>query len=346
MSIHRQAYTRSPTPQHDATAGIARSTAISVHDVNRSFGPVEAVRGVSFDVHEAEVFGFLGPNGAGKTTTIHILCTLLRPSAGTATVNGFDVVGERSQVRRSIGLVFQQTTLDESLTAEQNLRFHAVAYGVPMETRESRIKELLSLVELSDRGGDRVRTFSGGMKRRLEIARGLLHRPRVLFLDEPTLGLDPQTRRRIWDYLAELRTRDGLTIFMTSHYMDEAEQCDRIAVIDHGTIVALDTPSALKGAVGGDLITIAAVDPAAAAHEVRERYGLSPIVVDGTVSFHVGRGESFLPEFVRSFGQPLESIGLRRPTLDDVFLTLTGREIRDADNGRNSDDADRDRSQP
>jgi ABC-2 type transport system ATP-binding protein len=324
---------------------MGRSAAISVHDVKRSFGPVEAVRGVSFDVHEGEVFGFLGPNGAGKTTTIHILCTLLRPTEGTATVNGFDVVSERSHVRRSIGLVFQQTTLDASLTAEQNLRFHAVAYGVPTETREARIKELLSLVELADRGGDRVRTFSGGMKRRLEIARGLLHRPRVLFLDEPTLGLDPQTRRRIWDYLAEVRARDGLTIFMTTHYMDEAEHCDRIAVIDHGAIVALDTPSALKGAVGGDLITIAAVDPAATAHEVRDRYGLSPTVVDGTVSFHVGRGESFLAEFVRSFGQPLESIGLRRPTLDDVFLTLTGREIRDGDTGRSFGESDRDRSQ-
>jgi ABC-2 type transport system ATP-binding protein len=340
-----QAYTTPTTPWHDATAGTGRPAAISVHDVKRSFGPVEAVRGVSFDVHQGEVFGFLGPNGAGKTTTIHILCTLLRPTAGTALVSGFDVVGERSQVRRSIGLVFQQTTLDAALTAEQNLRFHAVAYGVPTETREPRIKELLSLVELSDRGGDRVRTFSGGMKRRLEIARGLLHRPRVLFLDEPTLGLDPQTRRRIWEYLAELRTRDGLTIFMTTHYMDEAEQCDRIAVIDHGTIVALDTPSALKGAVGGDLITIRPADVEAAASEVRDRYGMAPIVTDGMVSFHVGRGEAFLPQFVRSFGQPLESVGLRRPTLDDVFLTLTGREIRDGDNGRSSDESERDRSQ-
>jgi ABC-2 type transport system ATP-binding protein len=302
---------------------------IEVDDLRRRFGQLEAVEGVSFSVGAGEVFGFLGPNGAGKTTTINMLCTLLRPTAGSASVNDFDVVTQRIEVRRSIGLVFQQPTLDETLTAEQNLRFHAYAYGVPADVRERRIRELLSLVELWDRRKSRVRTFSGGMKRRLEIARGLLHRPRILFLDEPTLGLDPQTRRRIWEYLAELRARDGLTIFLTTHYMDEAEHCDRIAVIDHGRIVALDAPAVLKSAVGGDLITIATADSEAAAFALRSRYDLSPTVVDGTVSFHVPAGESFLPEFVRSFDQPMEAIGLRRPTLDDVFLHLTGREIRD-----------------
>jgi ABC-2 type transport system ATP-binding protein len=187
------------------------------------------------------------------------------------------------------------------------------------------------MVELWDRRGSKVRTFSGGMKRRLEIARGLLHDPRVLFLDEPTLGLDPQTRRRIWEYLSELRARDGLTIFLTTHYMDEAEHCDRIAIIDHGRIVALNTPARLKGAVGGDLITIATGDGLSATEEIRRRYGLSPSLADGTVSFQVSAGETFLPEFVRSFSQPLEAIGLRRPTLDDVFMHLTGREIRDPD---------------
>jgi ABC-2 type transport system ATP-binding protein len=303
---------------------------IEVHELGRTFGELEAVKGVSFAVSEDEVFGFLGPNGAGKTTTIGMLCTLLRPSAGSATVNGFDVVGQRSDVRRSIGLVFQQTTLDDALTAEQNLRFHAYAYGVPADVRERRLRELLALVELWDRRGDRVRTFSGGMKRRLEIARGLLHHPRVLFLDEPTLGLDPQTRRRIWEYLGELREREGLTIFMTTHYMDEAEQCDRIAVIDHGEIVALDTPTGLKGAVGGDVVTIDTPDREAAATELRDRFGLEPVIADGTISFQVQGGEAFLPEFVRTFGRPIDAIGLRRPTLDDVFLHLTGREIRDA----------------
>lgn len=307
---------------------------IDVRDLGRRFGRLEAVRSVTFDVAEGEIFGFLGANGAGKTTTIGMLCTLLRPTSGTASVNGFDVVHQRSDVRRSIGLVFQQPTLDEALTAEQNLRFHAYAYGIPADARERRIGQLLDLVELSDRRSGSVRTFSGGMKRRLEIARGLLHRPRVLFLDEPTLGLDPQTRRRIWEYLVELRADERLTIFLTTHYMDEAENCDRIAVIDHGRIVALDTPSGLKSAVGGDLITLSTADGQAAAAELRERYRVSPVVADGTVTFQVPAGETFLPDFVRGFGQPLEAIGLRRPTLDDVFLKLTGREIRDEESGR------------
>jgi ABC-2 type transport system ATP-binding protein len=334
MSIHTSEYTHLITSTKHATPESARATVIDVSDLSRQFGQVEAVRGVTFRVGEGEIFGFLGPNGAGKTTTIHMLCTILRPTAGQATVGGFDVVRQRSDVRRSIGLVFQNTTLDEALTAEQNLRFHAYAYGVPAQLRERRIDELLSLVELAERRRDRVRSFSGGMKRRLEIARGLLHHPRVLFLDEPTLGLDPQTRRRIWEYLAELREREGLTVFMTTHYMDEAEQCDRIAVIDHGSIVALDTPAALKRAIGGDVITITTSDAAAAASEVNARYRLAPIVTDGTVSFQVPAGGAFLPDFVRTFSQPLDAIGLRHPTLDDVFLTITGRQIRDgAGNG-------------
>ena len=310
---------------------------IAVHDLRRRFGKLEAVKGVNFEVAPGEVFGFLGPNGAGKTTTISMLCTLLRPTGGRAMVNGFDVVRDRSDVRRSIGLVFQQPTLDEVLTAEQNLRFHAYAYGVPGDVRERRIGELLSLVELSERRGSRVKAFSGGMKRRLEIARGLLHHPRVLFLDEPTLGLDPQTRRRIWEYLAELRAREGLTNFLTTHYMDEAEQAGRIAVIDHGQIVALDTPARLKGVVGGDLITIVTADREAAVAELRSRYALDPAVSNGSVTFQVPAGEAFLPEFVRSFGQPLEAVGVRRPTLEDVFLHLTGREIRDSGADRQKD---------
>jgi ABC-2 type transport system ATP-binding protein len=303
---------------------------IEARDLVRRFRQVEAVRGVSFEVAEGEVFGFLGPNGAGKTTTIDMLCTLLRPTSGSATINGFDVVRRRDDVRRSIGLVFQQPTLDETLTAQQNLRFHAYAYGVPAADRESRIRELLTMVELWDRRAESVRAFSGGMKRRLEIARGLLHHPTVLFLDEPTLGLDPQTRRRIWDYLGELRTRSDLTIFLTTHYMDEAENCDRIAIIDQGRIVAMDTPTRLKSAVGGDLITITTAAAESAASELRRSYDVAPNVTDGTVSFQVPEGEAFLPGFVRSFGQPLDAINLRRPTLDDVFLELTGREIRDS----------------
>ncbi len=304
---------------------------IDVHDLRRSFGSIEAVKGISFAVVEGELFGFLGPNGAGKTTTINMLCTLLRPSAGSATVNGHDVVRQRSEVRRSIGLVFQQPTLDEHLSAEQNLRFHAYAYGVPAEQRERRMRQLLEMVELWDRRKGSVRTFSGGMKRRLEIVRGLLHRPRVLFLDEPTLGLDPQTRRHIWNYLHALRAQEQLTIFLTTQYLDEAEYCARIAIIDGGRMVALDTPDALKQTVGGDLVTFSTADNQRAAAEVEELYGLPATVQDGMVRFHVPSGETFLPEFVRSFPQRLLSVGLRRPSLDDVFLTLTGHEIRDAE---------------
>jgi ABC-2 type transport system ATP-binding protein len=304
---------------------------ITVQDLARRFGRIEAVKSIRFQVSVGEVFGCLGPNGAGKTTTISILCTLLRPTSGQATVNGYDVVRQRSAVRRSIGLVFQQTTVDDVLSAEQNLRFHAFAYGMPADVRERRIRDLLQLVELWDRRNSSVRTFSGGMKRRLEIARGLLHQPRVLFLDEPTLGLDPQTRRRIWEYLVDLRVREQLTIFLTTHYMDEAEYCDRIAIIDHGEIVALDTPQQLKSALGGDRIMLTTADSQHAAEVIRERYDLVPIVEGQRVSFHVPQGEAFLPDFVRTCDLPLEAISLNRPSLDDVFLSLTGRAIRDGD---------------
>ena len=302
---------------------------ITVSDLVKRYGQHEAVSGVSFTVRKGEIFGFLGPNGAGKTTTINVLCTLLRATAGAATVNGYDVAQHQSQVRRSIGLVFQDPTLDEYLTAEQNLRFHAYAYAIPRAVREQRTHELLTLVELWDQRGDKTRTYSGGMKRRLELARGLLHHPQVLFLDEPTLGLDPQTRRRIWDYILDLRHREGLTIFLTTHYMDEAEYCDRIAIIDHGQIVGLDTPEKLKDAVGGDLVTVKTEDSEGAAQVLQEQYRLTAQVLDGTVSFTVPRGDEFLPDFIRGFPQRILSVGVRRPTLDDVFLQLTGRGIRD-----------------
>jgi ABC-2 type transport system ATP-binding protein len=304
---------------------------LEVDSLSRRFGKLEAVKGVSFSVPEGEIFGFLGPNGAGKTTTINMLCTLLRPTGGSARVNGHDVVHQRSEVRRAIGLVFQQPTLDESLSAEQNLRFHGYAYGIPAAVREQRIQELLNMVELCDRRKGKVRTFSGGMKRRLEIARGLLHHPRVLFLDEPTLGLDPQTRKHIWDYLHQLRQQEQLTIFLTTHYMDEAENCGRIAIIDHGEIVAIDSPDGLKNSVGGDLVVFSTPDNEAAARSVQERYRLEATVKDGQVRFNVTSGETFLPEFVRDFPQRLLSVSLRRPTLEDVFISLTGHEIRDSE---------------
>jgi len=302
---------------------------IEVDNLSKRFGEIRAVDGVSFKVDEGEVFGFLGPNGAGKTTTINMLCTLLRPTSGQATVAGLDVIKEKNDVRRAIGLVFQETTLDDYLTAEQNILFHALAYGVPSEVRKQRTKELLTLMELWERRKSKIRTYSGGMKRRLEIARGLVHLPRVLFLDEPTLGLDPQTRNRIWEYILDLREKQGLTIFLTTHYMDEAEHSDRIAVIDHGKIVALDTPNILKDQVGGDVLTISSDNNDLVEAELRDKYGLVPEINNGTLSVRVPAGEEFLPQFVRAYEGTLQSIGLRRPTLEDVFLHLTGREIRD-----------------
>src|ERR1700737_525672 len=228
--------------------------AIATEQLVKRYGEIEAVRGIDLSIMPGETFGFLGPNGAGKSTTISMLCTLLRPSGGSAQVDGFDVVKQQTDVRPRIGLVFQDTTLDDYLTADENLRFHAELYGVPKAAVARRLEQVMQMVGLWERRSSLVRTFSGGMKRRLEIARGLLHSPRVLFLDEPTVGLDPQTRVHIWDYIQGLRDREDITIFLTTHYMDEAEFCDRIAIIDNGEIVVMDTPDALKAAVGKDRV--------------------------------------------------------------------------------------------
>ncbi len=302
---------------------------IQADSLSRRFDSFVAVDSVSFSVSEGEVFAFLGPNGAGKTTTINMLCTLLRPTGGTATVNGYDVVRQRSGVRRSIGLVFQDPTLDEHLTAEQNLRFHAYAYRIPRHLAEKRIGDLLELVELSDRRRSSVRTFSGGMKRRLEIARGLLHNPRVMFLDEPTLGLDPQTRRHIWEHILQLRERHGFAIFLTTHYMDEAEVAGRVAIMDNGNIIALDTPERLKDQLGGDVITVEAQDVDATKAELLRRFEVVPLEEDGHLSFSMPHGNRFLPRLLRTLESRVISVGLRRPTLEDVFLHVTGHAIRD-----------------
>ena len=306
---------------------------IEVKELSRKYGKLTAVDKVSFQVAEGEIFGFLGPNGAGKTTTISMLCTLLKPTGGKATLCGHDVLTQRNQVRHCIGLVFQDSTLDEYLTAEQNLRFHAYAYNLSPKLRETRINEALDLVDLSERRKSRVRTFSGGMKRRLEIARGLLHNPRILFLDEPTLGLDPQTRRRIWDFILQLRRQQNLTIFLTTHYMDESENCDRISIIDHGNIVALDTPEKLKDSLGGDTVMLKAENNQAAVNELKDKFNLTPEIRDGHIIFNIPHGEMFLPRLMQNFRSPLISIGINRPTLDDVFLKLTGRAIRDTEAG-------------
>jgi ABC-2 type transport system ATP-binding protein len=301
---------------------------IKVENLVKRFGELVAVNDINFSVARGEVFGFLGPNGAGKTTTINILCTLSKLTSGRASVNGFDVVRQQRQVRNSIGLVFQDPSLDERLSGLQNLNFHASVYHVPASIRQQRIEQVLRMMELWDRRNSEVRNYSGGMKRRLELARGLLHYPKVLFLDEPTLGLDPQTRNHIWEYILELRQREGTTIFLTTHYMDEAENADRIAIIDYGKLVAIDTPERLKNIVGKDIITMKTADNDRAAEEVRLRYRIEAIRDSDRLAFEVANGDEFLPTFIREFSTKILSISLRRPSLDDVFLKLTGREIR------------------
>jgi len=309
--------------------------AVSVNGLVKRYGEVEAVRGIDLEVHAGETFGFLGPNGAGKSTTINMLCTLVRPSAGSASVAGHDVVGERDEVRRNIGLVFQDTTLDGYLTAEQNLALHAELYGVSRDVVAQRLRQVMEMVGLWERRSSLVNTFSGGMKRRLEIARGLLHSPRVLFLDEPTVGLDPQTRSSIWGYIRELKTREDITIFLTTHYMDEAEHCDRIAIIDQGRIIVLDTPEALKASVGKDRVQIKTDDEDAAIAALSERFGIEAVLAEGEVTFGVPEGEQFVPRLFAELGRPIHSISVSRPSLDDVFMSYTGTTIRDAESSEN-----------
>jgi len=309
--------------------------AIEAERLTRRFGDFTAVEEVSFAVAEGEIFAFLGPNGAGKTTTINMLCTLLRPTSGTARVGGHDVRREPHAVRRRIGLVFQDPSLDDRLTAWQNLWFHAMLYDLPRMEFQQRARYLLDLVELTEHAHREVRTFSGGMKRRLEIARGLLHRPKVLFLDEPTLGLDPQTRRHIWEHIFSLREKEGSTIFFTTHYMDEAENADRIAIIDHGRIVALDTPENLKATIGGDVLLIRTSDDPLSARRLREGLGLEARTTQEGLLVEAQNADQLIPVVLNLLqngqGDPVSvySVNLRRPSLDDVFIKLTGRALRD-----------------
>jgi ABC-2 type transport system ATP-binding protein len=316
------------------------AASISVHGLSKSYGEIEAVRGIDFEVAPGEIFGFLGPNGAGKSTTISMLCTLVKPTGGSATVAGFDVNTQRDAVRRNIGLVFQDTTLDTYLSAEQNLRLHAELYGVQRELVAPRMQQVLEMVGLWERRKSAVATFSGGMKRRLEIARGLMHSPRVLFLDEPTVGLDPQTRSSIWAYIRELKGAEDITIFLTTHYMDEAEYCDRIAIMDKGVIVVLDTPDALKASIGHDRVTLTTDGDDAAIAALAERFEIEAKMSEGAVVFGVPAGELFVPRLFAELGVPIRSVSVSRPSLDDVFMSYTGTTIRDAE----ATDAERNRA--
>jgi ABC-2 type transport system ATP-binding protein len=303
-------------------------TIIEIHALTKTYGRIPAVRGIDLSIEKGEIFGLLGPNGAGKTTTIGMLCTIVRPSSGSASIAGHDVLKEPAEVRRNVGIVFQDPTLDTILTGRENLELHALLYGVPGVVRGERIKELLELVDLKDRAKDITRTYSGGMRRRLELARGLLHRPAVLFLDEPTLGLDPQTRARIWDYIRKMARKEQTTIVLTTHYMEEAEQiCDRVGIIDHGRIIALGTPEDLKESMGGYMVILRMKE--APLDRIRALPYVSEVKMnDDMVEITMKEAHLHLPDLLSNI-RNVECVETRAPTLNDVFIKLTGRDIRE-----------------
>ncbi|PKR77329.1 ABC transporter ATP-binding protein [Halalkalibacillus sediminis] len=301
---------------------------IKVNDLTKTYKKVDAVKGINFEVEKGEIFGFLGPNGAGKSTTINMICTMLPPTSGSIVINGYDVKKHKDEVRGSIGIIFQENTLDEKLTANENLMLHCRFYKVPKEKREERIQEVLEIVDLVDERKQRVETYSGGMKRRLEIARGLLHYPKVLFLDEPTVGLDPQTRAHLWEYILKLKEKEGITMFLTTHYLDEAEISDRVAIMDKGEIIAIDSPTALKDQLGGDIIELSTEDNEKALEEIREKVeGAEVTVKEDTIHLKVSSSDAFISTFIKTLNIPVTRLNIRKPTLNDVFLAFTGRKI-------------------
>jgi len=313
------------------TAGSIEASALS-----KTFnGTVRAVREVSFAVRPGEIYGFLGPNGAGKTTTVSMLTAGLEPTSGTASVDGLDVRRHADQVRRRIGIVFQESTADGDLTGRENLELAAALYSVPRGEVRSRVDALLERMQIGDAADRLAKTYSGGMRRRLELAAGIVHGPKLLFLDEPTLGLDPQGRAGFWRYVLELRREHGMTVFVTTHYLEEADgMCDRIAIIDHGTIVATGTPAELKDRLGGDIVTVrpTVVSPALSAALASVPGVTSVAEQDGTLRLKCTNGETRVPEIVAACtraGVGLQTVSLKRPSLDEVFLEFTGREFRE-----------------
>lgn len=307
-------------------------TMISIKSLAKRYGSIVAVDDLTLEIKENEIFGLLGSNGAGKTTTIHMLATLLKPTSGTATVNGYDIVRQPGKVRASIGIVFQAPSSDDMLTGYENLYVHSLLYSVPRDTRKKRIEEVLELVGLLERKNDRVKTYSGGMRRRLEIARGLLHKPRVMFLDEPTLGLDPASRETMWKYVRRLVDEEKVTIILTTHYMEEADMlCDRIGVIDKGRIVALDTPSRLKAALGGDIIKIKTKVKDADLIAEKMDFVQKAEFVDGTLVLSVKDARRSLPVLLQNIDA--DQAEFSSPTLNDVFIHLTGRNIKEQAEG-------------
>jgi ABC-2 type transport system ATP-binding protein len=305
---------------------------VRVDSLSKRYGRTLALDSISLAIRTNELFALLGPNGAGKTTLIHILCTILAPDSGTVTVAGFDVVRHPLKARKHLGVVFQEPSVDDRLTVFENLNFHGLVYQVPAAIRHKRIDELLELVELEDWRHALVRSLSAGMKRRVEIARALIHDSAVLILDEPTSGLDAQSRERIWAYLMRLRQERALTIIVTTHYIEEVEGCDRVCIIDHGHILAIDTPAALKAAHGRELIRVVP-DDAATTQAIRTSYATARTGGDGTIVIEVD-GEDVAETFLKQFGGRLRRLSIDSPSLESVFLSLTGRELRDQPAGR------------
>jgi ABC-2 type transport system ATP-binding protein len=304
------------------------SFAVETESLRKEYGELVAVDNLNLKIEEGEIFGLLGPNGAGKTTTLSMLATLTKPTSGTGRVNGYDVIKQSDSVRKSIGIVFQDPSSDDILTGWENLYLHALMFGVPKDQRKKRIQYVLGLVDLKDRANDIVKKYSGGMRRRLELARGLLHNPRILFLDEPTLGLDPQTREHIWAYIENLVRSERVTVIVTTHYMDEADRlCNRVAIIDHGKIVALDKPSELKTKVGGEIIKLRVRSPKLDSVKTLD-YVLSSDQSGSTLLLTVKDASTHLQEILGMIGN-VESVEVRTPTLNDVFLHYTGQEIRE-----------------
>jgi ABC-2 type transport system ATP-binding protein len=302
---------------------------IEIEALSHRYGAREALRGISFAVGAGEVFGLLGPNGGGKTTTFKILSTLLKPTGGRARVGGIDVAADPAAVRRQIGVVFQAASVDLKLTVAENLRHQGHLYGLRGAALRARAGEVLGRLGLAERSGELVDRLSGGLRRRVELAKAFLHRPPVLLLDEPSTGLDPGARRELWDYLASLRARDGVTIVLTTHIMEEAEGCDRLGILDQGRLVALDSPAALKAQIGGDVITAQTREPEQLRRKIQDRFGAEAAVVGDTVRVERERGHEFIAALVEAFPRQITSITLGQPTLEDVFIRRTGHRFSD-----------------
>jgi ABC-2 type transport system ATP-binding protein len=307
-----------------ATPGQNISSVIRVEEIRHSYGKRTALKGISFDVAAGEIFGLLGPNGSGKTTLFRILSTLMLPTNGRALVSGFDSNKQADEVRRRIGVVFQSKSVDLKLTAAENLWHQGHLYGLRGANLKLRIQEMLERVALADRAKDKVETFSGGMQRRVELAKGLMHRPSVLLLDEPTTGLDPGARRDLWLYLNELRTQEEVSIIVTTHLMEEAEHCDRLAILNLGEIVGLGTPAELRSQIGGDVVMLEAGDPAALAQRIEERFKIATTVLDGKVRLEIKDGLKFVTAVAETMPGMIQSVSISKPTLDDVFISRTG----------------------